>query len=500
VDRPLKRLSTEDGRSTPSCPSPGGVGWDYRRDVSLSTDVRRQTDSYNKSWLPRLSSTVMVDLRLWMLGFGLLIGLAFPFVMVLLGVPRDIALRPSFFVATLIAGVLVAEVNHLLAQVVIGVRLRSLASGMQRVEESLVDASMSGDWAGCDPTACMVPVDSTDELGEVAASFNRLVAGLSTSHQVSDGIKSLSKALGAHVELGALADATLREMSLRTGCDAAGLLVVSNGRVEVAGSHGIRDPEQLASAQSVLNALRTAQPTVLHLPADVVVSGSLVDFIPQEVQVLPVLYGVVPVGVLVVAFAQPSSPEAGTVLNATLPGLAVALNNALNHEDLQRVAALDPLTGIYNRRFGLQRLTEEFGRSIRSGDPLGVLMFDLDHFKAVNDTYGHVVGDRVLQAVVRATRDVLREGDVFLRYGGEEFLVVLPGAGRDDLVKMAERVRRAVAEVDTTEAGQRVPVTVSIGGSGLPDKNATDPTELIRMADAAMYTSKESGRNRYVIA
>lgn len=249
----------------------------------------------------------------------------------------------------------------------------------------------------------------------------------------------------------------------------------------------------------MLTALRTAQPTVLHLPTDVVVSGSLVDFVPQEVQVLPVLYGVVPVGVLVVAFARPSSPEAGAVLNATLPGLGVALNNALNHEDLQRVAAMDPLTGVYNRRFGLQRLTEEFGRSVRSGDPLGALMFDLDHFKAVNDTYGHLVGDRVLQAVVHAAQLVLREGDVLLRYGGEEFLIVLPGAGRDDLAQLAERVRHAVAEAEITEAGQRIPVTVSIGGSGLPDKNATNPQDLIALADAATYTSKEYGRDRYVI-
>ena len=477
----------------------GGVAWDYRRVVTLSTDSRRSSASY-RSWLPRLSSAVMVDLRLWMLGFGLLIGLAFPFVVVLLGVPRDIALRPSFFAATLIAGLVVAEVTHLLAHAVVGVRLRSLAGGMQRVEESLLEAFASGDWTGCDPNACMVPVDSTDELGQVAASFNRLVAGLSTSHQVSDGIKSLSKALAAHLELGALAEATLGELSMRTGCDAAGVLVVSNGRVEVAGSSGIRHSEQLASAQTVLTALRTAQPTVLHLPADVVVSGSLVDFIPQEVQVLPVLYGVVPVGVLVVAFAQPSSPEAGAVLNATLPGLAIALNNSLNHEDLQRVAALDPLTGVYNRRFGLQRLTEEFGRSIRSGDPLGVLMLDLDHFKAVNDTYGHLVGDRVLQTVVRAARQILREGDVILRYGGEEFIIVLPGAGRDDLAEMAERVRRAVAEAEITEAGQRIPITVSIGGSGLPNKNATNPQELIGAADMAMYTAKESGRDRCVIA
>ena len=435
-----------------------------------------------------------------MLGFGLLIGLAFPFVVVLLGVPRDIALRPSFFASTLVAGLVVAEVNHLLARTVVGVRLRSLVGAMRRVEGSLVEASTSGKWAECDPMSCSVHVDSTDELGEVASSFNRLVAGLSTSHQVSDGITSLSRAFAAHLELGALAEGTLRELSIRTGCAAAGLLVASNGVVEVAGSSGIRDAEQLASAETIVGALRTARPTVLHLSADVVVSGSLLDFIPQEVQVLPVLYGVVPVGLLVVAFAQPSSPEARAVLNATLPGLAVALNNSLNHEDLQRVSALDPLTGVYNRRFGLQRLTEEFGRSTRTGDPLGVLMLDLDHFKAVNDTYGHLVGDRVLQSVVRAMQQVLREGDVLLRYGGEEFLIVLPGAGHNDLVQMAERVRRAVAEAEIIEARQRILVTVSIGGSGLPDKNATNPQDLILVADAAMYTSKESGRDRCVFA
>ena len=89
---------------------------------------------------------------------------------------------------------------------------------------------------------------------------------------------------------------------------------------------------------------------------------------------------------------------------------------------------------------------------------------------------------------------------MLLRYGGEEFLIVLPGAGRDDLMQMAERVRRAVAEAEITEAGQRIPVTVSIGGSGLPDNNATKPQDLIVVADAAMYASKESGRDRWVIA
>jgi diguanylate cyclase (GGDEF)-like protein len=209
---------------------------------------------------------------------------------------------------------------------------------------------------------------------------------------------------------------------------------------------------------------------------------------------------VVTVGILLVAFAQPSSQEAIAVIESTMPGLAVALNNAQNHQDLQRVAALDPLTGVLNRRFGLQRLKEEIARSVRSGDPLGLLMLDLDHFKAINDTYGHLVGDRVLQAVVRAARQVLRDGDVFVRYGGEEFLIVLPGAGSDDRLRMAERLRRAVAESGVTEAGQRILVTVSIGVAGMPDEAAANLDDLIGLADGALYTAKNSGRDRTVMA
>jgi two-component system, cell cycle response regulator len=152
--------------------------------------------------LPRLSNKVMLDLRWWMLGFGLLIGVAFPFAVIQLGVPRDIALRPEFFAATLVAGILVAETNHLLVRTVVGTRLRSLAGGMQRVE-ALVDATRGDDQADCDPAECMIPVDSADELGDVAASFNALVMGLSNSRRWSDGITMLSKALAAHLERGA---------------------------------------------------------------------------------------------------------------------------------------------------------------------------------------------------------------------------------------------------------------------------------------------------------
>jgi len=442
----------------------------------------------------------MLDLRLWMIGFGLLIGVVFPPVVVLLGVPRATAIRPAFFAFTIAAGLIVAGVNYLLARGVVGVRVRSLASGMRRVEVTLVEAAFRGDWSGCDPESCKVPSDSTDDLGEVASSFNRLVESLAFSHQVSGGVRAVSEALTSHLELSALAESALKQLIIQTHCDAVCLIVANHGRPEVAGSRGILNPANLVVSEPVSTVLRTGEAITLDLPDDVLVSGSLVDFVPSQVQILPIRFGTIVVGVLVVGFAVASPPEAIPVLSASLPGLAVALNNALNHEDLQRVAAVDPLTDVYNRRFGLQRLSEEFSRAVRTGDPLGVLMYDLDHFKAVNDTYGHLVGDRILQSVCRSIRRVLREGDVLLRYGGEEFLVILPGAGRSDLELMAERLRRVVADSSVTEGSQSITATISIGAAGLPNSTITGFEELVGAADAALYLAKEGGRDRWVVA
>ena len=160
---------------------------------------------------------------------------------------------------------------------------------------------------------------------------------------------------------------------------------------------------------------------------------------------------------------------------------------------------MDPLTDAYNRRFGLGRLREEFSRAVRAESPLGALMLDLDHFKAINDTYGHLVGDRVLRAVAGACRRVLREGDVLVRYGGEEFLVLLPGAGPEDVRQVGERVRRAIEETSVTDGELRTAVTVSLGGATFRD--ATDsPESLIARADKALYEAKEGGRNRIAVA
>ncbi|MCB0942899.1 MAG: GGDEF domain-containing protein, partial [Mycobacterium sp.] len=164
------------------------------------------------------------------------------------------------------------------------------------------------------------------------------------------------------------------------------------------------------------------------------------------------------------------------------------------------LASVDELTRISNRRHFLETAGAEFERSRRYGRTLTMLMLDLDHFKSVNDTYGHLVGDRVLQSAVLATRQVLRDGDVLVRYGGEEFLVILPGAGRGDLTDMAERIRRSISETEIVTGGHRLSITVSIGGAGLPDQVVRDPAGLIGIADQALYSAKATGRDRSVIA
>jgi diguanylate cyclase (GGDEF)-like protein len=453
-----------------------------------------------RGWPPRLTSRVLLDLRIWMMVFGLFIGIVFPFAVVPLGVPDDVAIRPAFFAATVLAGLLVGAVNTGLVQRVVGVRLRALAASMRRVEVAIREATELGDWSSCDPGSCRIPVDSADELGESAVSFNLLVESLAASHRVTDGMSAIGEALAAHLEIVPLAESALHEMTIRTGIDGAALLVVNAGRVDLVGSLGIRDASGLAESDAVQNVIRTQEARVLHLPPDVTLTGTVVNFVPAEVRVLPVRHGVAIVGVLVLAAARPMDREAITVVGSALPGLAVALTNALSHQDLQRVAALDPLTSVYNRRFGIERLNDEVARSQRSGDSLGLLMLDLDHFKSVNDTYGHIVGDRVLQSAVAATRQVLRDGDILVRYGGEEFLVILPGAGRRDLADMAERIRRSISEAEIVTGGHRLSITVSIGGAGLPEQAVRDPAELIGIADQALYTAKAAGRDRSVIA
>ena len=168
-------------------------------------------------------------------------------------------------------------------------------------------------------------------------------------------------------------------------------------------------------------------------------------------------------------------------------------------DELSQAATHDALTGIFNRRHGTSALKAELTRCARFDHVMSVVMFDLDHFKNINDSYGHACGDRVLMSVTQSITQILRETDILCRWGGEEFLILLPETAGDDALRLAERAREAISAQPVTGSGeQSIQVTASFGVATFKSKEAT-PEELVDRADKALYQAKRQGRNRVVM-
>lgn len=174
--------------------------------------------------------------------------------------------------------------------------------------------------------------------------------------------------------------------------------------------------------------------------------------------------------------------------------------SALENARLYEISTLDGLTGLINARTLRLKLAELFSEAAASGKPIAVIMLDIDHFKRINDTYGHEAGNDVLQHLSKLLKDQTRDGDISARYGGEEFTVVLPGAHLELALKVASRLRAAIegSIMETCEGNLKV--TSSLGVASYPEINATDHNELISLADKALYRSKQNGRNRVTSA
>jgi two-component system, cell cycle response regulator len=168
------------------------------------------------------------------------------------------------------------------------------------------------------------------------------------------------------------------------------------------------------------------------------------------------------------------------------------------NEDLDRISRTDALTGLRNRRHVEEYLAKLTSLARRNGEPIAVLVIDIDHFKSVNDTHGHDAGDAVLREVASRMLDSVRLEDMVGRWGGEEFLVVLPNTADQGAAELAERLRQVVADTPCRLAdGDAVQVTISVGcAASLID----DTGRLVRSADTAMYEAKQTGRNRVVVA
>lgn len=222
------------------------------------------------------------------------------------------------------------------------------------------------------------------------------------------------------------------------------------------------------------------------------------DHVPAEVAVVaPLDFGDGGAGLLILGRRMNDTPyeiHDLALLRALADASAIALRNAELVDRLRAQATIDPLTGCHNRRGLDEILAVELARAKRYERPLSVVLLDIDHFKLINDDFGHEVGDHALQRIGRAVRHTFRSTDSACRYGGEEFALVFPETGKDEAARLAERLRMLIESLPPNAEVPRA-MTASFGVASYPD-DAEDGVEVMRAADRALYLAKARGRNR----
>jgi diguanylate cyclase (GGDEF)-like protein len=215
----------------------------------------------------------------------------------------------------------------------------------------------------------------------------------------------------------------------------------------------------------------------------------------DDVLGFPLMGGVHPLGLMFIRNVPPLSLDERRGLEAAAALAAIAIRNVQTLVETRDQSVRDGLTGCFNRAHAVERLTSELRRARRHGRPLSVVMFDVDSFKRVNDSYGHLTGDHVLAEIGRRLGEVVRTTDVKCRYGGDEFLIILPDTPAIGARQVAESVRQALSTVvDLGAEGGSFSVTVSVGVvSALPEEN--DAMSMIARADRALYRAKHRGKN-----
>jgi diguanylate cyclase (GGDEF)-like protein len=316
-----------------------------------------------------------------------------------------------------------------------------------------------------------------------AAEADALQAG--TRAIEMEGLVTFGQALGKSLDLETIRHVVMQHLSKLTATDDAWILIRTTGEWQAlvgTSRETRREIERAREAiadQAMISDAAWASDTLAS-------SGHLC---------IPMTAGGHPVGVLGIPdSAGPFTPTRTRVLVMAGALLAISIRNAQLFHELRENSLRDGLTGCFNRTHALDVIDTELRRARRSQHPVSLIMFDIDRFKDINDRYGHLCGDAVLAAVGARMREVLRGSDLKCRYGGEEFLVLLPETPLEGAKRVADTLRRELADMPVTWKGEVIAVTASFGVSvALPAE--IDSKALIGRADAALYRAKDQGRN-----
>jgi diguanylate cyclase (GGDEF)-like protein len=452
-----------------------------------------------------VTGSVIKDQSFIMLGFGLLMGIIFPFFTLwLLKLPASMVLTPLYFSMCILAGLIVGVCNYLIFRSVVYKFLSNLAARMALFQKKLEAHQNATDLEqSCRADECYVETSSADILGQISSQFNGLISSVVHFVETERTTDRFLERLKRSLKLEDVAEIVLKTFSDYFGGQGSFLIVLERGEFRLVHSQAVEIDKDKIEDKFWYELFKQDNPLVVgEIEGDRIhlnIGIGKVD--PRYIALIPLKYQNQEIGVCGLISREPfrhdfnSLESKNFILQAT-----PFIYNAIIMKRLEIMAAIDELTGVLNRRFGLRRLNEEFERAKRHRLPISVAMVDIDHFKKINDTYGHQAGDFVLKTLANLFTQNIRVSDLVMRYGGEEFLLAFNGASAVDAYQVMEKLR-AMAETMKLQYGAfELKITFSCGIASFPSQKVTDVNDLIQLADAGLYSAKEAGRNRIVLS